>query len=118
MNDLDTIMEKLSSIDKKVSRLLRDNEIDDSEQVRIKNPQFPCKKCELPIVMAYTQKNRKPIVLSKVQDEDDGEYNLNERGEAEYCGGYGSHTFHFAGDGTCKTRDKLGLATLSSLTLA
>jgi hypothetical protein len=68
------------------------------------NPKFPCKKgCGRTITMAYTAKNNKSIVLSQVEDEDAGEYIMLPNGKAQWVGGYGTHTFHFRKDGTCKS---------------
>jgi hypothetical protein len=36
----------------------------------------------------------KDILLSEVEDEDDGQYILNEENVAVYTGDYGTHTFH------------------------
>jgi hypothetical protein len=52
-----------------------------------------CNKCGRSGIWTQTLKG-KNILLSEVEDEDDGQYILNDEGFAAYARDFGTHTFH------------------------
>ena len=107
MNDSEgtkQIKEELAAVQEAVEKILQMLDAEEAPKPERKLNRFPCKRgCNRQIVMSYTAKNGKPIVLEEVEDEDDGVYIINDQNRAEYTGVYGNFVYHFNSEGNCKT---------------